>query len=901
MGRAVAAVLLLASLIAGGVRAQETAFDPNKEYELEIVTWTADVKTEGLTWEWLVKEYERFRPNVHIKKDIQSNRTYEAWATTQFKSGFAPDIMQSFPWKAHQWGAEQGHLIALRKYLYQPNEHDTRSKEKYPTWMSGLYEELLEQNADPYFGEIWTCPISLNTQRFYYNKDIFKRLDIEIPRSFTEMGRACKLIRERSAGEIVPIAMAKSGAWLDYLGAAVNIPLIDKFDCIKRDGSVEDVEVLVGALQGKWDAKTPGVYSFHRLMKKMNDEGWFQEGWDGFDFNQADNLFTNGKAAIIREGYWMKEGFLKRVAGSFEFGVMPEPIIDKEFVKDLVHVDEDIGTTLELMASYGSELAITKRCVERGRLPAALDFLKFMTSPDVAVQVARNRGAMPSTRDLDEHFGEDIRAFKPEVGGRPGGPTFYYNVSRKMRDCFQQVIPLYVSGKKDLPWVQDFIGRLFDRFVDLQVEETKESTRRGIFKAAQLYARFIYEEDELRRHMARIANGEKARPGETRSRSELVESLHSKLTLMGMTLDNIKDTEDNVVALIAAAYPEQGADGYRHLPVISKTQAAGLRQVGALLIALSFILIIVFLLRGRRITRMLGFPEKSIYVFILPTLIFVLAFRYYPALSGIYHAFTRWDGTNIDEFNGLANFRELLTDQVLWTATVNLVWMLVAFFFKLVPALIIAVVLYHVASERLRYYFRVMFVLPLVVPGIVYWMVWKLLYQPAPSGIFNAILLPMEQWIQGLGYDVTLAHNWLADPRTALGAVIFLGFPWVNTLGVLIYLAGLENIDPNLFEAADIDGAGAVKKFTHIELPLLMRQIKLNLVLGLIGTIQGFGTILFLTQGGPAYATDVPGYEMYDEAFRMNRMGYASAIGLIMFIVILVATLTTGRVVKPQD
>jgi ABC-type sugar transport system permease subunit/ABC-type glycerol-3-phosphate transport system substrate-binding protein len=879
---------MLALLLAAGPLCgqQDVAFDTNKQYELEIVTWTADVKTEGLTWEWLVGEYQRFRPNVKVTKDIQSVRTYEAWATTQFKSGLAPDIMQSFPRKAHKWGAEQGHLLPLRKYLYEPNEHDKRNR---PTWMAGLYEELLEQNADPYYGEIWTIPISLNTQRFYYNKDIFKRLNVAVPTTFTELGRVCRQIRERSAGEIAPIAMSKSGAWLDYLGAAVNMPLIEEFDLVKPDGSVTEIEVLVAALQGKWNARTEGMYSFPKLMKKMNDEGWFQDDWDGFDTNQADNLFTNRKAAITREGYWMKEGFEKRITGAFEFGVMPEPKIDKEFVSDLVDTDRDIGQMLELMASYGSELAVTKKCKERGRLPAAIDFLKFMTRPETAMEVARKRGAMPSTRDLEKDFEEsdpDILAFRPQVGGRPGGPNFY-NVSIPMQTCFNGVMPLYVSGKEDLEWTKEFMERFHDRFIDLRLAETKESTRRGIFKAVRLYAGFIYEQDELRRRDDR--------------HEEVGAEWFSALTRMGMTLDNLKNTEDNVTALIAAAWPEEGAEGYRHVPMVSKEQAAAMNTIGEFLIGLSVITLVVVLMRKKRFNRMLGFPEKGIYLFILPTMLFVIVFRYYPALSGIYHAFTRWDGTTIDEFTGLANFKEMLTDQVLWTAAINLVWMLAALFIKLIPPLVIAVVLYHVASKRLRYYFRVMFVLPLVVPGIVYWMVWKLLYQPAPSGIFNAILLPIERWLQSMGHDVALAQNWLADPRTALGAVIFLGFPWVSTLGVLIYLAGLENIDPSLFEAAEIDGAGPLKKLLHIELPLLMRQIKLNLVLGLIATIQGFGTILFLTQGGPAYGTTVPGYQMYDEAFKLDRLGYASAIGLVMFIVILVATLTTSRVVKAQD
>jgi raffinose/stachyose/melibiose transport system permease protein len=463
-----------------------------------------------------------------------------------------------------------------------------------------------------------------------------------------------------------------------------------------------------------------------------------------------------------------------------------------------------------------------------------------------------------------------------------------------MQNCFSQTVPLYVSDKKELEWVKGFMGRLHDRFIDLELKKVKEGTRSGIFKAAQLYARFLAEQDDLLRRIEAADEG-------SAERDRLSAERRETLTLMAMTLGKQKDTEDLVVALIDAAYPEEGADGYRHVPLVDRRRAAALRQLGLGLLLVSLVAIVVVLFRKRRLERMLGFPEKSIYLFILPTLVFVLTFRYYPALSGIYHAFTRWDGGAIDEFTGLANFKELFTDQVLFASALNLVWMLLAFILKLVPPLVIAVVLYHVASERLRYYFRVMFVLPLVVPGIVYWMVWKLLYQPAPSGIFNAVLVPLEQWFQSAGFDVQLAHNWLADPRTALGAVIFMGFPWVNTLGVLIYLAGLENIDPNLFEAADIDGAGPLKKFRYVELPLLVRQIKLNLVLGLITTIQGYGFVLFMTQGGPAYATTVPGYQMYDEAFKYNRFGYASAVGLVMFIVILAATLTTGRAVKPQD
>lgn len=884
--------LFIVSAAGGAALAQapDAVFDLNKPYDLEIVTWTADKETEGLTWEWLVTEYQRFRPNVRIKKEIQSNQTYPSWAMTQFISGTAPDIMQSFPWKAHQWGAELGYLVPLRKYLNRPNPHDPRDAKRYPTWMSCLYEELLEHNADPYYGEIWTIPISLNTQRFYYNKDIFKRYDLKVPRTFTEMGEVCRHVRERSAGTIVPIAMPSDGAWLDYLGAGVNSDTLDRFDLIRKDANVTEAEELVAALRGMWNCRTEQLYSFHKLLKKMNDGGWFQEGWTGFDLNQCDNLFANGRAAMIREGYWMKEGFDKRIAGAFEFGVMREPYIDKEFA------GRDLGRMLEMMGSYGSEVAVTRSCADRGRLAAAIDFLQWVTSPEVAIKLSGRRGAMPSTRDLDASLPAETRVFKPEVGGRPGGPLFYgFNPGFQMREAVAQVAPLYVSGQMELSELQDFLSKYEKRFVDLALRDTQESTQMGIVKGARLYARFVYDQEQWRRRADRARS--EGSPQTLALESRRAEVLSS----CAVTMDNLSDMEEVVKAVAAAAYPGAGGAGYWHRPIIDKPTGEVLGHLAHAAVGVALVGLGLYLMRKKRIARMLGFPEKSIYAFLLPSLLFVLVFSYYPAFSGIYHAFTQWNGAGIDEFIGLGNFRELCRDQILGVSVLNLAWMLAVFFIKLAPPLICAVILYHVASARLRYWFRVMFVLPMIVPGIVYWLVWKLLYQPAPSGIFDRLLIPLENFLHYHGLEVQLAYNWLADPRTALGAIIFLGFPWVSTLGVLIYLAGLENIDPGLFEAAGIDGAGALKKFWYIELPLLARQIKLNLVLGLIGVIQGYGTILLLTKGGPAYATTVPGYQMYSEAFDAGRMGYASAIGLAMFVVILLATLAAGKAVKPQD
>jgi len=143
---------------------------------------------------------------------------------------------------------------------------------------------------------------------------------------------------------------------------------------------------------------------------------------------------------------------------------------------------------------------------------------------------------------------------------------------------------------------------------------------------------------------------------------------------------------------------------------------------------------------------------------------------------------------------------------------------------------------------------------------------------------------------------------------TSLGAIIFLGFPWISTIGVLIYLAGLQNIDESVYDAASIDGANAIQRFIHIEFPLIIRQVKINLVLGIVHTIQDFGLVLILTgnpdaetAGGPLNSTILPGLHMYKEAFLNDRLGYASAIGVLIFIIILTLILINNKYVKPQD
>jgi len=168
-------------------------------------------------------------------------------------------------------------------------------------------------------------------------------------------------------------------------------------------------------------------------------------------------------------------------------------------------------------------------------------------------------------------------------------------------------------------------------------------------------------------------------------------------------------------------------------------------------------------------------------------------------------------------------------------------------------------------------------------------LLWRYIYEP------NVGLLNISLRALGLEH---LTRSWLGDPKVVLFSLIFIGFPWLNTLSLLIYLAGLENISTDVLEAAEIDGIDSLRKFFYIELPLILGQVRLTLVLLVIGTLQAYWQILLLTNGGPGIASIVPGLYMFKAAFEQGRMGYATAVGMVMFVIILGLTLINSKLIK---
>ena len=269
------------------------------------------------------------------------------------------------------------------------------------------------------------------------------------------------------------------------------------------------------------------------------------------------------------------------------------------------------------------------------------------------------------------------------------------------------------------------------------------------------------------------------------------------------------------------------------------------------------------------------------YAMMSGTIVLLVVFAYYPAFSAFYHSFTLWDGYRPARWAGLQNYNEVFSKTIYWTAFQNMillsVWMVIrAATFPLLGAALI----YRLKSERWAYFFRLMFVLPLVVPSVVAILIWRQLYEPN-IGFFNEILMLFG--MEPLG--------WLNDPDMALGSLMFVGFPWIDGVGMLIYLAGLLAIPNEVVEAAIVDGASSWRRFYSIELPLVLPQVRLIVILNIIGSLQDFGWQLLVTRGGPVHATTVPAWQMYHEAILSGRYGIGSAIGVLLFIGIFVLTL----------
>ena len=278
--------------------------------------------------------------------------------------------------------------------------------------------------------------------------------------------------------------------------------------------------------------------------------------------------------------------------------------------------------------------------------------------------------------------------------------------------------------------------------------------------------------------------------------------------------------------------------------------------------------------------------------FVAPALLLNLLFDWYPMVEGIYRSFYRWDGYNAAVFVGLDNFTDIYNDAVFWTAVGNMLFFLVMGIVLMFPTIITSVILFRIRNLRAQYIYRVLFCIPMVVPWLIIILMWQFMYNPK-YGLFNKLL-------EAVGLE-QLQQSWLGDSQLVKWCLVWMGFPFVTTNAALIYIGGLKSVNESVWEAGALDGVGPIQRFFYLELPLIVGQFKLNLIGTITAAITGYSVQLILTKGGPGFASMVPGLYMYLAAFKSQKYGYASALGLVMFALSLVITLLTMKFLRNEE
>lgn len=276
--------------------------------------------------------------------------------------------------------------------------------------------------------------------------------------------------------------------------------------------------------------------------------------------------------------------------------------------------------------------------------------------------------------------------------------------------------------------------------------------------------------------------------------------------------------------------------------------------------------------------------------FISPWLIGFCIFTAVPVGLSLYYSLCDYSLLQAPAYIGMENYRQLITDDVFWKAVVNTFeYAVLAIPSGLVVSLALAMLLnLDVKGQSL---WRTVIFLPTLVPLVASSMLWLWLYN-GRLGLFNAVLAKFH--IEGPGWlsDVMFSFGRPGDKTNfywAMPSLVFMSL-WGVGNTVTIFLAGLQDVPRELYEAAEIDGAGRWGRIWHVTLPMLSPVIFFNLVMSLIGTMQVFAVPFIMTQGGPARATYLLTMYVYDNAFHYLKMGYASAVAWVMLLMVVAMT-----------
>ncbi len=278
--------------------------------------------------------------------------------------------------------------------------------------------------------------------------------------------------------------------------------------------------------------------------------------------------------------------------------------------------------------------------------------------------------------------------------------------------------------------------------------------------------------------------------------------------------------------------------------------------------------------RGSRKTRLVA------WAFIAPAAIAYAGFVLVPLLMSVYYSFLRWDGIGKARFNGLANYITVVTDPDLLQIIGNS--FLLVLYFTVIPVglgLAVASAIRSHMGGPFGTATRTILFLPQVIPLVAAGIAWSWMY--ASSGLVN-------QFLRTIGLD-SWARGWLGDFTFALPAVGMIGAWVLLGLCIMLLVTGITKIDPSLYEAARLDGANAWDEFRYVTLPGLRQEIGVCVTVTIIQALAAFDIVYIATGGGPGINTTVPGLEIYRLAFAHRQVGLASALAIVLMILVLIS------------
>jgi raffinose/stachyose/melibiose transport system permease protein len=279
------------------------------------------------------------------------------------------------------------------------------------------------------------------------------------------------------------------------------------------------------------------------------------------------------------------------------------------------------------------------------------------------------------------------------------------------------------------------------------------------------------------------------------------------------------------------------------------------------------------------------------YLWVLPAVLIYIVFKLAPMIGGLYLALLQWDGIEPAKFVGLQNFQRMVEDEVIGLALLNNVKYAVGTVIgKTVLALFLAVLLNQ--ALRGRAFYRTALFMPVVMSFVVVGILWAWLYN-GQFGLVNSLL-------RGLGLDF-LILDWLGDTKVALWSLVVVDiWKWYG-FHMVIFLAGLQTIPVELYEAARIDGAGRGQQFWHITLPLLQPVMLVNVTLSFMGAFNVFDIPYVMTEGGPANSTMVMALHIYVRGFKFYRFGYSAAMSYVLLTLVTILAAIQMRLMSRES